>query len=640
MLTRPGALVALLLLVSGTALSGCLSEDLIKQPELTIIPGAPPGWGGTANTSGIGTTVSDRRSGTTAAYLSNAFQLGIGTVTIVQAIRADDYRGKRVRLSGWIKPRNVGNAVFSGLWMRVDGPGTTLTFDNMAGRPVSGYGDWRQVSVVLDVPQSAIGISFGALFQASNTLLVDDLRFDVVGSDVVSTNRLDAPTSSGRDSTATVVAYERSNASPVNLDFEGLAPIGSETASWIIENATTLSTADPTASLDDLEPLRAMVGSAHVVGLGEATHGTREFFLLKHRMLRFLVTRMGFTTFAIEASAPEADDLNQYVLFGIGDPVRLLSRLYFWTWNTQEVLDQITWMRQWNSTASADQRVQFRGIDMQYPSASMDSVVAFMHRADPTFDVDVLTAFQCLEAYRNRGNVPGRPRTEYAAQSADTKFNCADGLATMMNIVRTRGAVVAGYQAALHHARLVQQFEAVAAMSNSTLSNRLRDDAMAENVAWLRDQGGANAKLVVWAHNDHVTRQTFAMGAGLNARYGADYRALAFAFGTGRFNAVRQEGTTLGIPQSLNAQAVPSRSIEEVFVRTNLALVLLDMRKVLAGGAPAHALRGPIAMRSIGSAFDANLESLYFVQRIFPGDFDLLLFVRGSTASTLLPYRN
>ena len=584
--------------------------------------------------------MSDRRSGTTAAYLSNAFQLGIGTVTIVQAIRADDYRGKRVRLSGWIKPRNVGNAVFSGLWMRVDGPGTTLTFDNMAGRPVSGYGDWRQVSVVLDVPQSAIGISFGALFQASNTLLVDDLRFDVVGSDVVSTNRLDAPTSSGRDSTATVVAYERSNASPVNLDFEGLAPIGSETASWIIENATTLSTADPTASLDDLEPLRAMVGSAHVVGLGEATHGTREFFLLKHRMLRFLVTRMGFTTFAIEASAPEADDLNQYVLFGIGDPVRLLSRLYFWTWNTQEVLDQITWMRQWNSTVPADQRVQFRGIDMQYPSASMDSVVAFMHRADPTFDVDVLTAFQCLAAYRNRGNVPGRPRTEYAAQSADTKFNCADGLATMMNIVRTRGAVVAGYQAALHHARLVQQFETVAAMSNSTLSNRLRDDAMAENVAWLRDQGGANAKLVVWAHNDHVTRQTFAMGAGLNARYGADYRALAFAFGTGRFNAVRQEGTTLGIPQSLNAQAVPSRSIEEVFVRTNLALVLLDMRKALAGGAPAHALRGPIAMRSIGSAFDANLESLYFVQRIFPGDFDLLLFVRGSTASTLLPYRN
>src|SRR5215211_3726211 len=136
-----------------------------------------------------------------------------------------------------------------------------------------------------------------------------------------------------------------------------------ETIDWLSRNATTLTTTDPSASLTDLEPLRQMIGSAHIVGMGEGTHGTREFFLMKHRILKFLVREMGFTHFAIEATSPEADDVNRYVLTGEGDPRKLLSHLYFWTWNTQEVLDMIEWMREWNSTAPQSQRVQFLGFD-------------------------------------------------------------------------------------------------------------------------------------------------------------------------------------------------------------------------------------------------------------------------------------
>jgi len=81
---------------------------------------------------------------------------------------------------------------------------------------------------------------------------------------------------------------------------------------------------EPAENLDDLEPLRRLVGDARVVSLGEATHGTREFFQMKHRILRFLVERMGFTAFAIEATWPEANRLDRYLRTGEGDPAVLV----------------------------------------------------------------------------------------------------------------------------------------------------------------------------------------------------------------------------------------------------------------------------------------------------------------------------
>jgi hypothetical protein len=72
--------------------------------------------------------------------------------------------------------------------------------------------------------------------------------------------------------------------------------------------------------------------------MGEATHGSREFFQMKHRMLEFLAEKMGFTVFAIEANWPESLAVNDFVLNGEGDPAVALAGMYFWTWNTEEVL--------------------------------------------------------------------------------------------------------------------------------------------------------------------------------------------------------------------------------------------------------------------------------------------------------------
>lgn len=624
------------------AAAGCLDENLIKQPDLVINPGLPAAWTGTQGTSAIGTTPTDQHGGTTAAYLSNAFNEGLRQFVMTQTIKADDFRGKRVKLSAWVRPRNVSSVVSSGLWMRVDGPGVMLQFDNMSRRPISGYGDWRQVAIVLDVPANAIGISFGVLFQATNTLLVDDMTLTVVDASTPSTNTGLGTESIGTDSAGTVALYDRAPLAPRNLDFEGVRGFDASTAAWINGNSTALTTTDPTANLDELEPFRTMVGTAHVVGLGEATHGTKEFALLKHRLVRFLVSRMGFTNFAIEATAPEADDLNEYLRTGTGDPARLLSHLYFWTWNTREVADMIAWMRQWNSTAPANAQVRFRGIDIQYPSASIDSVKSFMHRVAPNLDADIAAKYDCLTPYRNTGNLAGKSRTDYLALASEPRQLCNEAMTAALALVRAQSASAPGYQAALHSARLVQQFESMLGAATPALSNLVRDSAMAENVAWLRDQAGSDSKLIVWAHNDHITRQQNQMGGFIKARSGDDYRPLAFAFGTGSFNAVKQTDNTFFNVISHSTDVVLPQSVEDAFSGAASPIVLMDMRKTSGSTDPAgRVLRGPIAMRSIGCCFDASKENQYFGQiRLFPSDYDLLLYVRTSTPSTLLPYIN
>src|SRR5664279_2343903 len=106
---------------------------------------------------------------------------------------------------------------------------------------------------------------------------------------------------------------------------------------WVRGNAIRLTTVEAGHGFKDMEPLKKVVGNARIVSLGEATHGSREFFQLKHRILEFLATEMGFTIFSIEANMPEAYKLNDFVLKGEGDPATLIKGMYFWTWDTEAV---------------------------------------------------------------------------------------------------------------------------------------------------------------------------------------------------------------------------------------------------------------------------------------------------------------
>ena len=156
---------------------------------------------------------------------------------------------------------------------------------------------------------------------------------------------------------------------------------------WLRGNAIRLTTTEAGHGFQDMEPLKKVVGKARIVSLGEATHGSREFFQLKHRMLEFLATEMGFTIFSIEANMPEAYKLNDFVLKGEGDPATLIKGMYFWTWDTEEVLDMVRWMREFNKSGKG--HVEFTGFDMQAPNMALGIVKEFVAKVDPEYAVSL-----------------------------------------------------------------------------------------------------------------------------------------------------------------------------------------------------------------------------------------------------------
>ena len=168
-----------------------------------------------------------------------------------------------------------------------------------------------------------------------------------------------------------------------------------EVVEWVRANAIPLQTVEPRHGFLDMEPLKKVVGDARIVALGEATHGSREFFQFKHRMLEFLVTNMGFRIFAIEANMPEAARLNDYVLTGHGDPAALLRDLGFWTWDTEEVLSMIHWMREFNESGKGP--FMFAGFDMQKPTVAAQIVDDYVAKSDPAYESSVRVAMVTLD---------------------------------------------------------------------------------------------------------------------------------------------------------------------------------------------------------------------------------------------------
>jgi hypothetical protein len=208
MMLRPRRAVALLAVL--ISVNGCKAAPTEKS---AAISGIPQGWVGfPENSSQVGLTREFIHGGSYALSITGRVYANVS-----QHVLATSYRGQRVRWSGWVLGVGIANAITSGLWMRVDDGQTTLAFDNMFDRPFAGTNDWTLISVVLDVPENAIGITVGVTFNADGRLIVDDLAMQIVGRDVPPTTTI-TPFSFN-----TAALYENAPIRPVNLDFEGTA---------------------------------------------------------------------------------------------------------------------------------------------------------------------------------------------------------------------------------------------------------------------------------------------------------------------------------------------------------------------------------------------------------------------------------
>ncbi|MFF8267134.1 erythromycin esterase family protein [Streptomyces sp. NPDC016562] len=407
-------------------------------------------------------------------------------------------------------------------------------------------------------------------------------------------------------------------------------------ARWLNEHAHPLSTLTPGAPVEDLKPLGEALRGTRIVGLGESTHGTGEFFRLKHRIVEFLVREEGFTTLAMEASQSAARALDAYVRYGTGSPERLVARLGFWTWRTREMVDLVEWLRAHNRDLPEGRRVRFVGTDPQLCADSVEAVAAFLRRTAPdqAGRVDALDVL----ARARPGSLPD-PDKALLRRAEEIAHLVAD------HVERSGpGDDEADADEALEHARILvraadlvtRPFEAPADEDGVYAA---RDRYMAEAVARLVDDD-PEARVMVWAHNGHITKGTYgdrvpALGSRLRERYGAAYYALALLFGKGSFLARR--GNDLQSPPVPHRIGTGLRSLEARLTHAVPGDYYADLR---AAGSPADAgswLRAPYAQRSFGANVQGLLYRLNTAPIVPAEDYDGIAFVARSTCSHLLP---
>jgi C-terminal processing protease CtpA/Prc len=189
-------------------------------PARTVAPGPRlENWfaNGTTAAYVIGADRGVAHGGSASGHVASTSSVTDGFGALTQVFRADQYRGKRVRFSAFVKTKDATTG--AGLWVRVDGNGGVLAFDNMSNRYIRGTTDWTKTSIVLDVPTDAVGVAIGLLMPGSGDAWIDDASFEVVGSDVASTNMM-PPAPNPAEAEQQRRRYANAPAAPSNLDFE------------------------------------------------------------------------------------------------------------------------------------------------------------------------------------------------------------------------------------------------------------------------------------------------------------------------------------------------------------------------------------------------------------------------------------
>ncbi|HUA12503.1 MAG TPA: erythromycin esterase family protein [Solirubrobacteraceae bacterium] len=369
----------------------------------------------------------------------------------------------------------------------------------------------------------------------------------------------------------------------------------------------------------------ARVGDARIVLLGEASHGTHEFYRERARITRRLITEQGFTAVAIEGDWPDAYRVNRYVRGRGGDrdaeeSMRGFARFPTWMWRNADVLDFVGWLRSYNERRHRSARaVGFYGLDLYSLAASMEAVISYLADVDPQAAAQARARYECLEPYSGEAASYGQAvllgvdepcRRQVIAQLVDLRRRSGELLA------HDGSAAEDAYFYAEQNAVIVATAEEYyrSMFGDRAGSWNQRDRHMADTLDHLvahLDRHGGRARVVVWAHNSHVgdaratemsSRGELNIGQLLRERHGRDVVSVGFSTYTGTVTAASDWGAPAERKRVRNA--LPE-SYEALLHATSLGDFLLCP---LAAGQAAGALRDPRLQRAIGVIYRPDTE--------------------------------
>lgn len=384
------------------------------------------------------------------------------------------------------------------------------------------------------------------------------------------------------------------------------------------------------------------IGDARIVLLGEATHGTHEFYRERAFITRRLITEKGFTAVAVEADWPDAYRVNRYVrgtsadedsVDALGD----FGRFPTWMWRNADVLDFMGWLRAHNETQPEDRRAGFYGLDLYSLRASMQAVLAYLEKVDPDAAKRARARYACFDRFGNEVQ-------EYAQATAyGLTPSCEREVVTQVLELHRRRAEYASRDGrvaadefffAEQNARLVRNAEEYyrTMFRGHVESWNLRDRHMSQTLDELMqflERARPGARIVVWAHNSHLgdARATeMGQGGELNVgqlvreRFGAQAILVGFTTYAGTVTAASEWD---GPAHRQHVRPALAGSYERLFHEAGIPRLLLPLR---TDRELSSALAGPHLERAIGVIYAPQTErrSHYFHARL-PEQFDYVL---------------
>jgi erythromycin esterase-like protein len=523
------------------------------------------------------------------------------------------YRGKRVRLHGELKTERATRAALilrvdrirpvrpytpnEPLWQLINAR-EGLARGLISGDPVRGDHDWTEVQIETEIPGDALAVVVGDQLVGEGTLWATYPTLEVVGP----------------------ARAPEAAATPIGMVSPQLRA-AVETA--LERSAVKLRTDDPAAPLDDLRAFDREVADSRVIGLGQASPGSAEFFRMKQRLLRDLVERHGVTVLAVDAGVVEARAMERYVSAGAGDPADALRRLGTWQWQNGEMLALARWMRAYNATAGPQKMVHFAGLDAQWFVPAAESVQRFASARDAALGKTVQAHYACI------------PRTF----AASTKlFNSDSALRACVRRVGEVAKLLAPLRPdadVAHDARVVEQYTHVRLELAHDARGGESSVMEAENVEWLARTRYPNAKVAVWSTNREIGSKLDAvpglalgrgtLGSSLARRFGRSYAAIGFAFDRGSVTVRGPNGI-----RPANVTPAPEGTLESV-LRDAGDRFYLSLRSLRRDDPLGAWLDGETLSREISPFYFVETSAgLDYTDAIERERFDALIFIAQS----------
>jgi erythromycin esterase-like protein len=411
--------------------------------------------------------------------------------------------------------------------------------------------------------------------------------------------------------------------------------------------------ADTAESLPDIEDaafgaIFDRYGDARVVLLGEASHGTSEFYRARAAISKRLIERHGFNIVAVEADWPDAATIDRYVRhrqWREGE-LRAFERFPTWMWRNVEVDGFIRWMREHNQQRPYEEMCGFYGLDLYNLSGSMRAVIDFLEEQDPNLARLAHRRYGCLEPWAEEPQLYGRNAM------LEGYGRCEVGVLQMLKDLLQKQIDCFAPECdewldAAANARLVKDAEAYYRVMyhGSAESWNLRDTHMFETLNMILDAKGPRAKAIVWAHNSHIGNAAFTdmgmhreeLNVGQLAKEKFDAKARLIGFGTHTGTVAAADDWDSPMKIKTVRQSLPG-SYERLSHDSGVARFLLDLREGEARRDIKEALMEPRLERFIGVIYRPDTERWsHYSEAILPRQFDGWVWFDETMAVAPLP---